>query len=170
MPANKKPRKKYVPRPQYKDPLGFVVEGVRPITQHDSYLVDLKLVNHSAMEMLLKGQAQKIHIDKLIAMYNILEAFRDLIGDRKLPLPIELDKSTLIRGKCALLELGSRGVKTNHFVCRAPEIQALNDLMQLHDELMEIITVGQMTKAIEHVTAKIVRKHATVINDYLEAA
>jgi len=168
MPSNKKPRKRYVPRAKLLDPLGFVVEGVRQVADHDSYLVDLKLVNHSALETLLKGQAKKAHINKLLAAYNILESFRELIATKKLPLPIELDASTLIRGKCALLELASRGALTDHFVCREPEIQALHDLMQLHDELMNIITVGQMTKAIEYVTSKIARKHATVINDYLE--
>lgn len=168
MPANKKPRKKYQPRARLLDPLGYVVEGVKPITAHESYLVDLKLVQHSSLEMLLKGQAKHEHMDNLLAAYNMCEGFRDLIAQKRIPLPIELDKSTLIRGKCALLEVSRRGAKTNHYICRAPEIQALNDLLQLHDELMGIVTVGQMQAVWEYRTSRIVKKQVEVINNTQE--
>ena len=168
MPSNKKPRKKYTPRPVLVDPLGYVMKSMKPITAHDSYLLDLKLRNHAALSMLLKGQAKKREIDDLIAMHNIQEAIRRMIKQRVITdLPIELDSSTLIRGKCALLDLGHRGAQTGNFVCRAPEIQALNDLMQMHDELMSLITVGHMERAIAFARREIVCKRAEVINDYI---
>lgn len=161
-------RSSYRPRPVLADPLGYVMESLKPITAHDNYLLDLKLRNHAALSMLLKGQAKKSEIDDLIAMHNIQEAIRRMIKQRVITdLPIELDSSTLIRGKCALLEIGHRGAKTGNFVCRAPEIQALNDLMQMHDELMNIITVGHMERAIAFARREIVCKRAEVINDYL---
>lgn len=168
MANNKKPRKRYQPRPVLADPLGFVVESIKPITAHDGYLVDLKLRNHGALTAVLKGSATKRDIDDLIAMHNIQEAIRRMIKQRAITdLPIELDSSTLIRGKCALLELGRRGAQTGNFVCRAPEIQALNDLMQMHDELMDLITVGHMERAIAFARNEIVCKRAEVINDYV---
>lgn len=150
------------------DPLGFVVESIKPITAHDSYLVDLKLRNHGALTALLKGSATKKDIDDLIAMHNIQEAIRRMIKQRRITdLPIELDSSTMIRGKCALLEIGNRGALSGRFTPRAPEIQALNDLMQMHDELMGLINVGHMERAISFARNEIKCKRAEVINDYI---
>lgn len=161
-------RSTYRPRPVLADPLGYVLEAMRPITDHESYLVDLKLRNHGAMSMLLKGQATKREIDDLIAMHNIQEAIRRMLKQRVITdLPIELDASTLIRGKCALYDVAARGAKINRFVCKAPEIQALNDLMQMHDELMDLLTVGHMEKAIAFARNEIACKRADVIDDYL---
>jgi hypothetical protein len=141
---------------------------MKPITDHESYLVDLKLRNHAALTLLLKGQAAKQEINDLIAMHNIQESIRRMLAQRLITdLPIELDASTLIRGKAALLELAARGAKTGSFVCRAPEIQALNDLMEMHDELMRLITVGHMEKAIAFAKREIAFKRADVIDKYI---
>lgn len=161
-------RSKYKPKPRLADPLGYVIESLKPIAAHESYLVDLKLRNHAALTMLLQGKATKREINDLIAMHNIQEAIKRMIEQRTITdLPIELDEDTLSRGKCALLELASRGMKTGQFICRAPEIQALNDLMQMHDELMDLITVGHMDRAIAFAKREIACKRSEVINEYV---
>lgn len=161
-------RSKYRPRPVLADPVGFVIEGAKPITAHDSYLVNLKLRNHGALTAVLQGHATKKDIDDLIAMHNIQESIRRMIKQRRITgLPIELDSSTLMRGKCALLDLGSRGALSGRFTPRAPEIQALNDLMQMHDELMDLITVSHMDRAISFARNEIKCKRADVIDDYI---
>lgn len=167
--ASKPKRKmKYPPGSALQNPLEYVLSGFKPLTAHESYLVDLKLKNHGAMTALLRGSATKADIDTLIAMHNIQEAIRRMLVQKVIrDLPIELDSSTLIRGKAALLEVSARGAKTNHFVCRAPEIQALNDLMQMHDELMDIINVSHLDKAIYFAKAEITSKRATVISEYI---
>ena len=155
-------RSKYRPRPILADPLGYVIEGAIPVAQHKSYLVDLKLKNHGSMTALLQGSARKTDLNTLIAMYNIQEAIRRMLKQRVITdLPIELDQSTLIRGKAALLDLSTRGAAIEHFVCRAPEIQALNDLMDL-------INVRHMEKAIAFARNEIACHRATVINDYIK--
>lgn len=161
-------RSKYRPKPVIANPLEFVITGNTAMTQHESYLVDLKLVNHSAMDCVLRGDATKAHINSLIAMHNICEAIRKMIASRKITdLPILLDSSTLIRGKAALLDLASRGASTWHWMCKAPEIQALNDLMQLHDEMMELITVRHLEMAIAFAKNEVACNRTTVINDYV---
>ena len=52
-------RSKYRPRPVLADPIGYVIEGNTNITNHDTYLVDLKLVNHNALTCVLSGNATK---------------------------------------------------------------------------------------------------------------
>ena len=161
-------RSKYRPRPVRIDPLGYVLEGVKPVAKHESYLVDLKLRNHAAMTALLRGEASKTDMNTLIAMHNIQEAIHRMLKQRLITdLPIELDGSTLVRGKAALLELSSRGAASGHFVCRAPEIQALNDLIAMHDELMDLITVRHMEKAISFAKNEVDCRRATAIKDYI---
>ena len=55
MPANKKPRKAYRPKARLVNPMDYVLEGFAPVSSAGSYLVDLKLHNHSAMTELLAG-------------------------------------------------------------------------------------------------------------------
>jgi hypothetical protein len=161
-------RSKYRPRPTLTNPLGYVIEGITPVANHKSYLVDLKLKNHAAMTALTQGAASKTDINTLIAMHNIQEAIHRMLKQRVITdLPIELDQSTLIRGKAALIDLSSRCAAIDNFVCHAPEIQAINDLMAMHDELMDFITVRHMDKAIAFARHEIACNRATVINDYI---
>ena len=158
MPTSTKPRRKYRPKHILLDPVGYVVEGVQPVSNHGSYLVDLLLKNHSAMETLLKGQATKDHMTILIACHNITEALYRMGFGRDY-------SDCILRGKAALLDLCGRGAKSGRFVCRAAEIQAMNDLMELHDAQMQCITVADMQKAIALGTSDIINKRATVIRD-----
>lgn len=158
MPASAKPRKKYRPKPVLVDPVGYVVEGVQPVASHGSYLVDLLMKNHNAMEMLVKGTATKKHMDVLIAAHNVTEALYRMGFGRDY-------SDCIVRGKAALLDLCGRGAKTGRFVCRAPEIQALNDLMALADAQLEVITVADMQKAIALGKREIMNKRATVIKE-----
>ena len=153
-----KKRSAYRPRPVLANPLAYVLEGVRPVAKHDSYLVDLLLKNHSAMETLLKGEATKKHMDTLIACHNIVEALYRMGFGRD-------HSSCVLRGKAALLDLCRRGAQTGRFVCRAPEIQALNDLMELHDAQMQAITVRDMEKAIALARCEIRSGRATLIKE-----
>lgn len=162
-------RSKYRPHPVLVDPLGYVLEGNQPLASQDSYVVDLKLRNHGALAALLKGQATKSDINDLIAMHNIQEAFHRMLTQNQITdLPIQLDQSTLIRGKAALLELSARGAQTSKFICRAPEIQAMNDLIDQLDELLELVTVRHMEKARSFALNEIKCRRAVVINDYVQ--
>ena len=48
--------------------LGYVLESMTPVSQHDSYLIDLKIKNHMAMTNLTQGRAVKDDMDSLISM------------------------------------------------------------------------------------------------------
>ena len=161
-------RSKYRPRPVLADPIGYVIEGNTQVADHDSYLVDLKLVNHSAITAVINGEGTKQHVNALIAMHNMCEAIRRMIAQRKITdLPIELDAATLIYGKAALLDLSTRGATTGKWICTQPEVLALNDLMQLHDELMGMIKVSHFDQALRFANNEIACNRTTVINDYV---
>ena len=134
-------RSKYRPKPVLQDPLGYVLEGITPVSQHDSYLVDLKIRNHGAMTALTRGLATRQDIDVLIPAVNIVEAlYRMGFGRDYFP--------EVRAGLDALFEVGVRGAESGRFVLKASEMDALNVVMELHDAQLEVITVKDMDKAI----------------------
>jgi hypothetical protein len=135
-------RSKYRPRPVLVNPLGYVLESMTPISQHDSFLVDLKIKNHLAMAALTHGRATKQDMDLLINMNNVTHALLRMGFGTEF-------KQYMDAGRNALYEVCSRGAETKtKFVCRGPEITALNALLELHDAQLDAITVRDMEKAV----------------------
>lgn len=135
-----KKRSKYRPKGKLINPVAYVLESLRPVRHHDSYLMDLKIKNHGSMEALTKGNAGRTEIDLLINMGNTVEAlyrlgFGEDYGD------------VVDQGLDALHEVGRRGVQTGRFILKAHEMSHLNLLMELHDAQMEVITVKDMERA-----------------------
>lgn len=141
MAGTKKPRKKYRPKPNLANPLGFVLESIAPVSSHTGYLVDLQLKNSGAMSALLRGQATKKHMDVLVAMSNIVEALLQLGFGKTY-------SGRAVDGREAILRIVWRAVDKLRFTPTGPEIQALNGLMELHDAQMQVITVKDMDDAI----------------------
>jgi hypothetical protein len=142
MPTSKKPRKIYKPKKVLINPLGFVVEQSSSLaSQHQNYLLDLKIKTHSAMLALTTGRATKQDMDCVIQMYNILDAFR-LIGIKGLE--AEIDASSE-----AIFAICHRTAKAGKFIATGSEIKTLNTLIDYHDELMEHISVKQLDDAVK---------------------
>jgi hypothetical protein len=154
MATNKKPRKKYRPKPVLADPVGFVTERITPITQHDTYLLDLQLKNSASMAALMQGRASKQDMDILIAMSNITEALYAMGFGKDYG-------EVAIAGREAILKIVWRAVDKLRFVPTGPEIQALNTLMELHDAQMDVITVQDMENAITYAKKQLRDKKAT---------
>lgn len=134
-------RSKYRPRAVLANPLGYVLESLKPVSQHEQYLVELKIKNHLAMSTLTKGLATRGDIDTLIASVNIVEALYRLGFGREYA-------DVVKAGLNALRSVGKRGVESGRFILKADEMNALNLVMELHDAQMDIITIKDMDKAI----------------------
>lgn len=147
MPANAKPRKKYRPKPKL-NPLIVVGDNIRPVTSYASYLLDLRIKNSSAMAALLAGHATKKDMDLLIAMSNIVYALMESGGFGK------GYEEVATQGRMAIIGIAHRATTVGRFVPTGPEIKALNDLMELHDAQMDVITVKDMDKAIAYAEAR----------------
>ena len=132
----------YRPKGVLINPLAYVLESLKPVKHHDSYLIDLKIKNHAAMEALTKGRATRPDMDVLINMVNVVEALYRL--------GIGKDYGDVVQqGLDALHEVGGRGVQTGRFILKAQEMSDLNMMMELHDAQMEVITVKDMERAID---------------------
>jgi hypothetical protein len=134
-------RSKYRPRAVLANPVAYVVESVTPVTRHESFLIDLKIKNHGAMAALTRGQATRADMDTLIAMSNMIEALWTLGVGKDY-------EAVMCVGQAALIEVGRRGANSGKFILRGPEMTALNDLMELHDAQMEVVTVGDIERGI----------------------
>jgi len=134
-------RSSYRPKRVLLNPLGYVLESLSPVNSHTSFMLDLKIKNHGSMDALTKGVAKSADIDSLISMVNMTEAFARLGFGQ--------EYSEVVRnGLQALRDVGKRGVTTGSFVLKAHEMNALNSVMELHDAQMEVVTLGDMDKAI----------------------
>jgi len=152
MPANAKPRKKYRPKPKL-NTLIVVGENIRPVASHASYLMDVRLKNSSAMAALLAGHATKKDMDMIIAMSNITYALMESGGFGK------GYEEVATQGRIAIISIAHRATTVGRFVPTGPEIRALNELRELHDAQMDVITVKDMDKAIAYAEAR--SKNAT---------
>jgi hypothetical protein len=149
-------RSKYRPRGVIRNPIAYVMESMTPVAKHDSYLLDLKIKNSEAMVALMRGSATKGDVDILIAMSNIVEALYQLGFGAEY-------KDVAINGREALLGIVYRAVTTKRFVPTAEQIKALQDLMELHDAQMDVITIKDMERALAFARAEFANKRMTVL-------
>jgi hypothetical protein len=147
-------RSKYRPKPTLVNPVGYVIESLKPVTFHESYLIDLKIKNSEAMVALLRGNATHDDLDLLVAMSNVTEALYQLGFGKDY-------KDVAIDGREAILRIVYRAVEHKRFTPTGPEIQALNRLMELHDAQMDVITIKDMERALKFIDTKMRHKEAT---------
>ena len=149
-------RSKYKPKPVLLNPMGFVMENLSPVRSHTSFMIDLKIKNHAALDAVTKGVATRFDIDTLISMGNMTEAFARM-GFGK-------DYSDVVKeGLLALRSVGKRGAESGRFILKAAEMTALNEFMELHDAQMEVVTLKDMDAAIALVREEFRLKKMTPI-------
>ena len=141
MPSSKTPRKKYKPKGQLSNPVGYVLEGLAPVRSHDGFLRTLKIRNSTAMVALLKGFATQADMTTLVDMSNIVETLCSMGFGAEY-------RAVSVEGRTAILNIIFRAVDKLRFIPTGPEIGALQALMELHDQQMDIITVKELDAAI----------------------
>lgn len=136
-------KSKYKPKGVRTDNMTWVMSSIKPFREISAG-TDLRIKNHDAMDKLRRGVADKADMDVLIGAANMCEGYmrlRDEFGK---------DWSTEIRaGQDALLAVARRGVDSNRFVCKAPELVAINLILEIHDAQLDQSTVQDMEKALE---------------------
>jgi len=148
-------RSSYRPKPQLPNPVAWIINGFKPISQ--AGIVNVQIKNHNAIDALRKGVADREDIDTIIEALNIAEALQRLsIGDEY--------KDELRAAQDALYAVSRRGIDREYrFVLKAQELAAINLGMEIHDAQIEVTTVEQMEKAIDIVKSEIKNRRARVI-------
>jgi hypothetical protein len=134
-------KSKYKPRPLLQNVMGFVMERVATVTSHADYLTTLRIKNHGALAALTQGKATRFDVDTLIAAFNITEALyrRGFGTDYKL---------IVQQGQTALRTVAGRGKESGRFILRAEEMTAINQVIELHDAQLDVISVLDMEQAV----------------------
>ena len=158
-------RSKYRPKGVIMNPMAYVMEGMVPVTQHGSYLVTLKIRNHSALTNLVQGKAVKRDIDELIECFNVAEALYRMGMGR--------EYGTVLReAQASLVEIGARGLAAGRFLGTGPQLNNLRTMMELHDAQLDLCTVKDIENAIllvrrTYASGNVVRiKGITDVNHY----
>lgn len=148
-------RSSYRPKPQLPNPVAWIINGFKPISQ--AGIVNVQIKNHNAIDALRKGIADREDIDTIIEALNIAEALQRLgIGDEY--------KDELRSAQDALYAVSRRGIDREYrFVLKAQELAAINLGMEIHDAQIEVTTVEQMEKAMSIVILEIKNRRARVI-------
>jgi len=163
VPSNSKPRKQYKPRPQILSPLGYVLEGLESVKSHESYMRTLKIRNSAAMVALLQGKATKLDMNVLVAMSNMVEVFCSMGFGKEY-----VDVST--QGRTAVLGIIFRAVEKMRFVPKGEEIKALQDLVELHDQQMDVITVNELDAALTTARKRVGQKDTIKLPEMSDTA
>lgn len=132
----------YKPKGVRLDALNWVLAGLKPISQVGDALTVLKAKNHSALTEVVQGRGNRDQLDVLIAAMNMTEAYA-IHGKGKDWLP------EIKEGQDAIYDMACRGLETDKFLFRGPEMQAVNLAMEIHDAQLEQSTV----KELEEMTA-----------------
>lgn len=148
-------RSSYRPKPQLPNPVAWVINGFKPISQ--AGIVNVQIKNHNAIDALRKGIADREDIDSIIEALNIAEALQRLgIGDEY--------KDELREAQDALYAVSRRGIDREYrFVLKAQELVSINLGMEIHDAQIEVTNIEQMEKAIDIVKSEIKNRKARVI-------
>jgi hypothetical protein len=149
-------RSKYKPKGVRLDALNWVLSGLKPVSEVGDALIILKAKNHSALTEVVQGRGNRDQIDVLIGALNICEAFA-VHGKGCDWLP------EIKEAQDALYDMALRGVNTEKFLFRGPEMQAVNLAMEIHDAQLEVATVKELEDMTDFVTKQIILKRARPI-------
>lgn len=140
------------------DNLTWVTAGLKKVGTLQSAGVSLKLKNHEALEAVLKGYANRDHVDVLISALNMAEALY-YINNK-----LGSDWDAEIKGaQDAIYHMARRGIRLGSFVFNSAEMAAVKLAMSVHDEQLDNCTVREMEHSIDYVISRIRTKQARAI-------
>lgn len=152
-------RSKYKPKVVRADTMSYVKSGLKKFDDVE-VAVNLRLKNHLALEALRLGKADKDEIDKLIAVFNVVE------GLCRVNPKFGQDWAKEIReGQDGLFEVCRRGLESGRFICKGDEWVALNLVMEIHDAQLDSATVKDLELAMDIVDLERKNKRMTIIKE-----
>lgn len=153
-------RSSYRPKPQHPNPVAWLINGFKPVSQ--AGIVNVQIKNHSAIDALRKGVADREDVDRIIEALNIAEALQRLgIGDEY--------KKEVRAAQDALYAVSKRGIDREYrFVLKAQELTAINLGMEVHDAQLEVTSIKHIEYALNIVRDEIKNRRARVIMEKTE--
>lgn len=152
-----KKRSKYRPRKVFSDPVAWVINGFKPMSESGE-AISLKIKNHSALNDVTHGHGDRQKVDILIAAMNMAEALHIVnpaLGKEYAP--------EIKAAQDAIYNMAKRGVQKGSFLFTGPEMQAMNTGMEVHDAQLDVCTIAELESAIKYVYEAIKHRRARPI-------
>jgi len=142
MSRSKKPKKQYKPRGVLRDPISFVIKGMRPADPNAQLKAKINL--HGAMANLVQGRGTKEDWQEVANGLNVGLALAEMgYGKEFVP--------DIVKAQGAMALLRDQGKSTGRFIFRGEEMQAVNTGLDLHDQQIELAPVKDFEQAIRAV-------------------
>jgi hypothetical protein len=152
-----KKRSKYRPRKVFADPVSWVINGFKPVSESGE-AVNLKIKNHQALHEVTQGKANRYSVDILIAAMNMAEALHIVNPDLGKQYADEIRAA-----QDAIYTMARRGVEKGSFLFTGLEMQAMNTGMEVHDAQLDACTIAELESAIKVVYEAIKHRRARPI-------
>jgi hypothetical protein len=142
MAGNKKPRKKYRPKPVLIEPHMHAVERVLPVEQQNSeWLTERKIKLSSALTEIMQGRGSSDHFTELVRHHNM--AYSLVVTGIAKPYTWVCSES-----KQALQSIAERHQRLSVYGVSAEDIQSFQTLVEFFNQLMGVVTIGAVEDAM----------------------
>jgi hypothetical protein len=137
-------RKKYKPKGVRMDALSWVISGFKKVSDVPDAGTKLMLKNHVSFDEIREGRGNTDHVDNLISMVNCAEALakRQLGRDW-------LDE--IREAQDSIFHMAQRGVSGKPFIFTGQELQAVQTILELHDEQLKNCSVRTLELALDDI-------------------
>ena len=157
-------RSSYRPKGVRLDNMHWVVSGFKKLTELPEQNVTVRIKNHAAMSSLVGGTGSSADVHVLISALNMTEALavvRDELGADW--------KAEIRAGQNALHVMACRGVAKGRFLFTGPELNAINQAMEIHDAQLDAATVAELEQAMDIITRALASGKAHKIQEAAHA-
>jgi hypothetical protein len=158
--------KKTTRRRWHKNPfaLNIALQNVTLVKDAGPDNTRMRIVSHDAMDVLRQGNATRGHLQMIVEVANMAETLASIhdLGRDWLPEIHEAQE--------AIRAVAARGVEIGRYVLRAPELNALNLLLEIHDAQLDACSVQTLGKAVEYIRGRIAANEVIRLPAMKEAA
>lgn len=139
-----KKQSKYKPKHIRVDTLSWVISGFKKVADVPDAGTKLMLKNHVSFDEIREGRGDTGHVDNLITMLNMCEALakRQLGNDW-------IDE--IKEAQDAIYHMAQRGVSGKSFIFTGQELQAVQTILELHDEQLKNCPVRTLELALDDI-------------------
>ena len=137
-----KKKSKYKPKGVRLDTMTWVLSGLKKVADVPEAGTKLLLRNHVSFDEIIQGRGTKEHVDTLVHFVNMAEALAHL----------QLGRDWLEeigQAQDAIYAMAQRGVSGKKFLFTGEEMNAVRQILELHDEQLRNCPVRVMEEALE---------------------
>lgn len=141
-----KRNKKYKPRQVIQNPMQFICGGFKKIDDEHKQVLNIK--NSEAMLKIVNGTADKPDFDLLIGASNMALVLCEIHDHNNA-------HDDLIKARDALHSLGKRYLELDRFVLKGDEMQAINHMLEIHDEQLNVMRVVDVERGYAEIQRRL---------------